>query len=46
VRQQTGADQQASIAEPPFENQNQTPWLKRMTEKGQEVVRVARWDSA
>jgi hypothetical protein len=47
VRQQTGVDQHTFDKQAaPFENRNETPWLKRMTENGQEIVRVARWDWA
>jgi hypothetical protein len=44
VRQQTGADQKTFDKQAaPFENHTETPWLKRMAENGQEVVRVGRW---
>src|SRR5262245_34653178 len=45
VRQQTGADPATfDRLASPFENQKEVPWLKRLIENGQEVVRVARWD--
>jgi hypothetical protein len=46
VRQQTGADQETFDKQAASFDQNETPWLKRMTENGEEVVRVVRWDWA
>jgi hypothetical protein len=44
VRTETGLNPQTfDHRAAQFENKSETPWLKRMTENGQEVVRVIRW---
>jgi hypothetical protein len=44
VRAETGLNSQTfDHRAAQFESQSETPWLKRMTENGQEVVRVIRW---
>jgi hypothetical protein len=44
VRTETGLNPQTfDYRAAQFENKSETPWLKRMTENGQEVVRVVRW---